>query len=440
MYGTMQRVGWRFELHCLLVLVAVFQALKAASIVVPSSNCYAFDNSSRIVDFVSLQLHLTSWIGHAFEYDGGITDLVVRFCKDVESRSQSGYVDFGRFDKFSHFEAGSGQIDFVQGFYNGDLANCEHSYDKLGRTSQVNIICGNCLSGDCRGGLGCICNITYHSTCRVFVELAIPCEKPGPRVFKGFTVGFHPRSWEIVYNGMTQLGFEKSHREFSFSTEQDDVVLYMTAIASLSTLVQKPVVKVFPDTGLEASISGSGASGNPPTTLSPTMLIIDWRCERVRDTPYEVNVTIPVEGYEPIQTNRQLNPLPKYEREFRLAGFNLIPSWFSNFAEFRQGKGGDATRGWAVFGVLSCILAVSSTLFCCGGFIYKTRVERQHGIDALPGMTILSACLETVSGAGQSYVRAEDLNNAFASETSWERPSVSAQGTRRPTERKYGAI
>lgn len=30
----------------------------------------------------------------------------------------------------------------------------------------------------------------------------------------------------------------------SFTTEQDDVVLYMTAIASLSTLVQKPIVKV----------------------------------------------------------------------------------------------------------------------------------------------------------------------------------------------------
>jgi len=33
---------------------------------------------------------------------------------------------------------------------------------------------------------------------RVLVELAIPCERPGPRVFEGFTVGFHPRSWEIV--------------------------------------------------------------------------------------------------------------------------------------------------------------------------------------------------------------------------------------------------
>lgn len=82
-----------------------------------------------------------------------------------------------------------------------------------------------------------------HHT-RVFVELAIPCEKPGPRVFKGFTVGFHARSWEIVricfflsyvylnnnkifnedsifmnlqvYDGMTQLGFEKSHQKFRY--------------------------------------------------------------------------------------------------------------------------------------------------------------------------------------------------------------------------------
>lgn len=83
MYGAMQRVGWRLELHCLLALVmgefkvvqcdwfefckvhyyylfvsgvTVLQALRADSVVVPSSNCYALDNSSRIVDFVSLQL------------------------------------------------------------------------------------------------------------------------------------------------------------------------------------------------------------------------------------------------------------------------------------------------------------------------------------------------------------------------------------------------
>ena len=92
-----------------------------------------------------------------------------------------------------------------------------------------------------------------------------------------------------VYNGMTQLGFEKSHRDFrcviclpflfsnfchqwygigasyivgffspllppiilrtifsfySFRTEQVHVALYMTAIASISNLVQKPIIKV----------------------------------------------------------------------------------------------------------------------------------------------------------------------------------------------------
>ncbi|XVF15822.1 hypothetical protein REPUB_Repub09cG0189500 [Reevesia pubescens] len=345
------------------------------------------------------------------------TDFVIRFCKDVESRSQTGYVDFGRFNKFNYFVAGSGHVDLVQEFYNGDLQNCELTFDKMGRTAQVNIICGNCLNGQCKGQLGCICNVRYESTCRAIIELAIPCEKPGPRVFEGFTVGFHPRSWEIVYNGLTQLGFEKPHHDFSFSTEQTHVTLYLTAIASQSNLVQKPTIKVFPENGLEVKLSGTGTTGKPPTTLSPSTLLLDWRCVKAHNTPYEVNITIPVEGYEPI--------------EFVL----------TKMCEYTQNQEGYATRGWAIFGIISCIFMVSSTLFCCGGFIYKTRVERQHGIDALPGMKILSACLETVSGgAGQGYSRAGHLNTGFANEVSWERPPISAQGTRTPSERKYGSI
>ncbi|GMP31822.1 hypothetical protein CsSME_00005884 [Camellia sinensis var. sinensis] len=108
----------------------LLQALGAASIAVPSSNCYALDHSSHIYDF-------SGWIGHPFEYDGKDSDLVVRFCKDVESRSQTGYVDFGRFDKSNFFVAGSGHVNFVQDFYNGDLINCERSYDKMGRTAPV---------------------------------------------------------------------------------------------------------------------------------------------------------------------------------------------------------------------------------------------------------------------------------------------------------------
>ncbi|CAL5197544.1 unnamed protein product [Lathyrus oleraceus] len=397
-------------LTVLLLTGVLLQISWVTSISMPSSNCYAFNNSSRIVDF-------SSWTGDPFEYDEKQgSDVVVRFCKDVESRSQTGYVDFGRFDRFNYFVAGSGQYDFVQEFYNGDLMGCEQSYDKMGRTAQVNVICGSCPNGQCKGRPGCICHVAHESNCRVLIELAISCEKPGPQIFQGFTVGFHPRSWELVYNGMTQFGFEKTHHDFSFQTSQTQVVLFTSAIASLSSLVRKPILKVLPNDGLRVKLSGSAASGKPPTTLSPTMLILDWRCEVTRNTPYEVNITIPIEGYEPIQ-------------------FVL-----TKMCDYKQDQGGGATRGWAIFGVISCIFFVSSTIFCCGGFIYKTKVERQRGVDALPGMTYLSACLEAVSGAGQGYSRPED---SYASgETSWERPPGPSQpqASWRPTERKYGAI
>ncbi|CAM8902299.1 unnamed protein product [Rhodiola kirilowii] len=396
-----------------VVTVGIMQA-GVAAVVVPSSSCYALDNSSRIYDF-------NSWSGHVFEYVGkqGEADLAVRFCKDVETRSQTGYVDFGRYGTLDYFVVGSGSINFVQEYYNGDLANCETTYDKMGRSAQVNIICGKCPDRQCKGTLGCICRVTYVSPCRILVELAIPCEEPGSRVFGGFTVGFHPRSWEVVYNGLTQLGFEKSHHEFSFRTEQTRVVLYMTAFASLSHLVKKPILKSFPEDGLEVTLSGSVTSGIAPTTLSPTMLIVDWTCEQARDNPYEVDITIPVDGYEPIQ-------------------FTL-----TKLCEYRQGKDGDALRGWAAFGIFSCVFIVLSTLLCCGGFIYKTRVERAHGLDALPGMSILSGCLDTISAfsGGRGYPQAEDPNNPFVNQTSWERPPGPAQtSTWRQPERKYGAI
>ncbi|KAH9663015.1 G-protein coupled receptor [Citrus sinensis] len=428
----------------ILVTAVVLQGLGTVAVAVPRSKCYALDNSSRIVDF-------SSWIGLPFEYEDKDSDLVVRFCKDVERRSQMGYVDFGRFDGFNGFVAGSGHVDFVQGFYNGDLLKCEDSYDKRGRTAQVNIICGNCSNGQCKDRLRvCLLVGTGTADClviildamffsftayfninrpclRAFVELAIPCEKPGPRVFEGFTVGFNPRSSEIVYNGMTQIGFQRSHHEFSFRTEQINVALYISAIASVSTLVRKPSFKVSPEKGLNVKLSGSGATGSPPTTLSPTVLIVDWRCEKAHSMPFGVNITIPIEGYEPVQF------------------------FLTKMCEYRQDQGGDSARGWATFGVISCMyeiptqflslkFIVASTLFCCGGFIYKTRVEQVHGIDALPGMTILSACLETVSGAGQSYSRAEDLNGGFRNEASWEHHPAAAQGTRTTSERKYGSI
>ncbi|CAM8902300.1 unnamed protein product [Rhodiola kirilowii] len=378
---------------------------------------------------------VNSWSGHVFEYVGkqGEADLAVRFCKDVETRSQTGYVDFGRYGTLDYFVVGSGSINFVQEYYNGDLANCETTYDKMGRSAQVNIICGKCPDRQCKEFW-----LSLPSHVRSLDHGYLEASQ---------LVFIHGHGKLLVYNGLTQLGFEKSHHEFSFRTEQTRVVLYMTAFASLSHLVKKPILKLkewslsykkytptspssaveksndyirsFPEDGLEVTLSGSVTSGIAPTTLSPTMLIVDWTCEQARDNPYEVDITIPVDGYEPIQ-------------------FTL-----TKLCEYRQGKDGDALRGWAAFGIFSCVFIVLSTLLCCGGFIYKTRVERAHGLDALPGMSILSGCLDTISAfsGGRGYPQAEDPNNPFVNQTSWERPPGPAQtSTWRQPERKYGAI
>lgn len=395
------------------LVVIVLRLPFAAAVPVPRSHCYALDNSSYLYDF-------TDWIGHPFEYDGKETDLVVRFCKDVEARSQAGYVDFGRFAASHDFVAGSGHVNFVQNFYNGDLRSCEYSFDKMGRTAQLNMICGGCLNGACKGELGCICNVSYDETkCRALVDLAIPCVKHGPRVFEGFTVGFNPRSWEVVYNGMTQMGFEKSHHQFSFGDEQVQVALYLTAISSLSDLVGKPTFQVNNSDGLLVMLSGSAARGKPPTTLSPSVLLVNWRCISPGSRHHAVDISIPVEGYDPVE-------------------FTLTKACET----YGQGREDDATRGWATFGIVSCIAIVLSMIFCCGGFIYKTRVENQRGLDALPGMTILSACLEAVSGP-RRYPLGEDIGGHYVNQASWDHSSTSSgqgsQRTQRTGERRYGS-
>uniref|UniRef100_A0A0E0JGP5 AT4G36440-like protein n=1 Tax=Oryza punctata TaxID=4537 RepID=A0A0E0JGP5_ORYPU len=319
------------------------------------------------------------------------SDLVVEFCKDVQRRSQAT-------------------------FQNGDLSHCETTFEKMGRTAQVNIICGQCPNKACQGKQGCICSIFYDELiCRVIVELAIPCPKSGPRVFKGFSVGFHPRSSELVYNGLTQLGFEQLNHQFSFQSEQTQVSLYLSAVYSLSGLVGKPSFKVNPAKGLVVTLTGSGTNGAMPTTLSPTILNVIWRCEIARSSLYEVNILIPVEGYDPVE-------------------FTLTIE-----CGHTQEKESNPMRGWATFGIISCIFIVLSSLLCCGGFIYKTNVEHQSGLYALPGMTILSAFLDAVGGP--SYVRADDHGGSHASQASWERmPGTSQAAAHGTKDIRYGSL
>ncbi|RLM93436.1 uncharacterized protein C2845_PM08G09010 [Panicum miliaceum] len=394
------------------------------------------EGGGRAAGGAAPQTHL---VGKEYEYNeqgSQPSDLVVEFCKDVQRRSQEGidciklcsslknvrsinregYIEFGRFVSSHSFLFGSGSTDYIQKFHDGDLVHCETTFEKMGRTAQVNIICGRCSNKACRDEQGCICSISYDERmCRVLVELAIPCAKSGPRVFKGFTVGFHPRSSEIVYNGLTQLGFEQLHHGFSFQTEQIHVSVYLSAMSSLADLVGKPTFKVNPAKGLSVTLIGSGLNGSMPTTLSPTVLNVDWRCEIARSSPYEVNILIPVEGYDPIE-------------------FTLTKK-----CGYAQEKESDPMKGWATFGIISCIFIVLSTLLCCGGFIYKTRVDHLYGLDALPGMAFLSAFLDA-AGRPRGYLPADNPSESHASQASWEHTPGTIQAAQRTNDRAYGSI
>ncbi|VAH59955.1 unnamed protein product [Triticum turgidum subsp. durum] len=140
-----------FRPFIIVLLAAAYIHVPATAIVaVPSSHCYTFDSDSHLVDFTHLS-------GKNFEYneEGSVTsDLVVQLCKDVQRRSQAGgFIDFGRFTNHRSFETGSKPVDYIQRFYNGDLAKCETTFEEMGRTAQVNIMCGRCSNKVCKGQL-----------------------------------------------------------------------------------------------------------------------------------------------------------------------------------------------------------------------------------------------------------------------------------------------
>jgi len=96
-------------------------------------------------------------------------------------------------------------------------------------------------------------------------------------------------------------------------------------------------------------------------------------------------------------------------------------------------------KGWATFGIISCIFIVLSTLLCCGGFIYKTRVEHLYGLDALPGMAFLSAFLDA-AGRPRGYLPAGNPSESHASQASWEHTHNTTQALQRTNDREYGSI
>lgn len=359
----------------LLTALVIFSAFYETTSSLPSSECYALDRENYLYDF-------TDKVGKELELQGKRSDFVLRFCVDAQNRSQSGYINYGRFSPRSSFTHGFGDVDFFQEYKYGDLMLCEHNgYELTGREAEVKIICGTCpVALPCKDDFGCICNATYHhNMCKAEVLVAVNCSGRGPRIFPGFSVGFKPRGWEVVKNGITQWAFRKPYHNYSYETNQRSVLLYMTATAESASSVEKPLIQVQPANGLSVKLSGTAAIGGVSKMKSPILLEVNWQCEIPREKPYDVKITVPLKGYDPVEFF--LSKLCENKETHKETGKRL-----------------------KIFESITCIFLVVVSIFGCAGVAYKSKVQHKLGwLEALPAVCLLSETLEKVHDDEDSY-------------------------------------
>ncbi|KAF5758066.1 hypothetical protein HanXRQr2_Chr16g0725091 [Helianthus annuus] len=174
-------------------------------------------------------------------------------------------------------------------------------------------------------------------------ELGCVCNKPGSCVFEGFTVGYHPRSWEIVYNGMTQYGDEKAYKDYrscplSMLNIWTDIFYnpyIINIIITFHVFFSRKSLPLFIAALIRTRVVFLLRPVWGLLCLAPRHQGVhrQLRLQRqtARDDPYEVQLTIPVEGYDPIQ-------------------FSL-----TKMCESKQNEAGTSSKGWALFGIFSCM-------------------------------------------------------------------------------------
>ncbi|BFI24913.1 hypothetical protein MPTK2_1g16120 [Marchantia polymorpha subsp. ruderalis] len=396
------------------VLVLVSRSAARAALV-PLSNCYSVAPDTHVYD-------LSNFYGKEFQFVQDTTTYVLRFCKDFQERTNAGYVSFGSYESGPTLSSTPTTSNFIQEYRHGDLKECEdYGTEFNGRDAKVIVTCGNCPGmGRCQESAGCICSVTLEASaksCVASVVLALSCPEPGPSVVEGFAVGFSPRGKEVVSNGFTQWGYENDeHIDYSFETSQSQVFLYFTAPTEVSKSIGKPSFFVDPSKGLDVKLSGTAAAGTPPTIMTPSILQVDWLCEST-DT-YLVTIVVPVQGYDPIE-------------------FSLLKQ-----CEWKQTKQEVGSSGWATFGWLSCIFIIMTTICCSAGFLYRTRVEKKHGLEALPGIGILSSCLDMCStdGGDSGYRRADEATTIIGDRPLRDGASTSTRPAPRGLDGNYGAV
>jgi hypothetical protein len=233
--------------------------------------------------------------------DGSI--YIIRLCKDVQVKIGQYTENLGRFSP-AQSPAWDGSKSLLQEYRYGDLRGCEKAgYDSSGRSSTVTIRCDGCpAENSCQDPDGCICYVEQNpSKCLTTLILGLNCKNRRPRVVSTFTVGFNPRGKEVVDNGITQWGYDNSYSDYSFSTQHSRVVLYLSAEKTTASKIGKPEHNVVPEKGLKVQLSLTATNGvAPATVLSPSVLVVDWQCEKKASVPYLVNVIVPVGEHDPV--------------------------------------------------------------------------------------------------------------------------------------------
>lgn len=402
----------RFRLSRLLPIVLFLSsAYIAASVESPRSDCYLLDKDGYLYDFTDLK----GKEFHSSDQDG--STYTIRLCKDVQVKIGQYTESLGRFSP-AQSSAWDGSKSLLQEYRYGDLRGCENAgYDSSGRSSTVTIMCGRCPKEDpCQDPDGCICYVNSNqSNCLTSFLLGLNCKNRGPRVVSTFTVGFNPRGKEVVDNGITQWGYDNSYSDYSFSTQHSRVVLYLSAERTIASKIGKPEYSVVPEKGLKVQLSVTATNGAAPATvLSPSVLVVDWRCEKA-SMPYLVNVIIPVGEHD-----RVLFTLGKQ-------------------CDFEDDVEKSGSSGWATFGVFIFVVIVMLTMFCCAGFLYKSRIEDRHGLDALPGFSAFASFIESTN---DRYAPANDVTNITISHNGSSSGSgnQSARLPRSSDGPSYGAI
>ncbi|MCO5590752.1 hypothetical protein L7F22_044727 [Adiantum nelumboides] len=137
-----------------------------------------------------------------------------------------------------------------------------------------------------------------------------------------------------------------------------------------------PFTRVLPSEGLRVQVVNRPAVGIISANDATVLLEVDWKCEKIREQPYEVDIRIPFEDYDPV--NFFLH------KECRVL----------------DAEKGIEASGMKVLGVLSLIVIVGVSIM---GITYNCKFEKQCNSDDAHSLPLISDNHDQVVGREDAF-------------------------------------